>query len=126
MSEPAKTDPNPSDEQARAPGEELVLDDDGHIREEVARRAVKYVATYRRTYRRGPTWRELGNHMGWTRKQFEPAIIILRRARILYTTGQYRSLQLHPRLRPPRRPRTSRPAGRTTAVSEAADPGAAR
>ncbi|WP_402463726.1 hypothetical protein [Isoptericola aurantiacus] len=124
MSEPANSDPNPPD-QPETPGEKLVLNDDGHIREEVARRAVKFVATYRRSYRRGPTWRELGDHMGWTRKQLEPAIIILRRAEILYTTGRYRSLQLHPRLRPPRRPRGSRPASRTTAVSEPADPGAA-
>ncbi|MEP7765917.1 hypothetical protein [Sanguibacter sp. 25GB23B1] len=90
---------------ARKAGERLVLDEHGQVRDEVARRVVAFVGAYNRTHKEGPTWQEVGLHMGWSREESEGVITALRRAGILYATPQHRSLRVHPRLAMGRRPR---------------------
>jgi len=91
----------------RMPGEDLVVDEDGHLRDDVTRKVVGFVAQYRREHKDGPTWAELANHMGWARAERKGAILTLRAHHILYVTTEPRSIRLHRRLQP-----TSRQARR--------------
>ncbi|QDW61729.1 hypothetical protein [Oerskovia sp. KBS0722] len=84
-------------------GESFVLDDEGLVRDEVARQVIAFVSTYHREHKRGPTWMEVGVCMGWSRPETVGAIGALRRVGILYATRSYRSLRVHPRLTARRR-----------------------
>lgn len=84
-------------------GESFVLDDEGLVRDEVARQVMTFVSTYRRAHKRGPTWMEAGVCMGWSRPETVGAIGALRRVGILHATRTHRSLRVHPRLTPHRR-----------------------
>ncbi|MNW69464.1 hypothetical protein D3C74_484750 [compost metagenome] len=80
-----------------------MLDDEGLVRDDVARQLIAFVSTYHREHKRGPTWMEVGVCMGWSRPETVGAIGALRRFGILYATRSYRSLRVHPRLTARRR-----------------------
>jgi hypothetical protein len=98
------------DKDSSIPSRESILEN-GYVRDDVARAVVRFIAAYRRTHRKGPTWREVGEHMGWSHGQATFAINRLRWERILYATREPRSLQLHARITPRKRPRL-KPANR--------------
>lgn len=56
----------PADEKR---GESFVLDDEGLVRDDVARQAVAFVSTYHREHKRGLTWMEVGVCIGWSRPE---------------------------------------------------------
>ena len=88
----------------RRQGVELVVDENGHVRDEPARKVVRFVARYWREHQHGPTWMDVATYMGWDRPQVEGAIRALCRHRILRAGRKPRSLSVHPRLRGRRKP----------------------
>ena len=88
----------------RRQGGQLVVDEAGLVRDEPARKIVRFVAQYWREHRHGPTWMDVAVHMGWDRPQVEGAIRALCRHRILQAGRKPRSLSVHPQLRGRRKP----------------------
>lgn len=71
-----------------------ILTNGGHLPDDIAERALTFVQQIRDATGSGPTWRELGNVLGYSRADANIAITDLHRTGALASTRQPRSLRV--------------------------------